>query len=122
MSIKMEEEIQGMHIFWNHMNENVGLASRLPFNGITKAALPAQESSACAERVFGDLGKIEGNQRQSQLTNTLEMNEIICHFVIRSVKHLAAVLKGLLPPIAVASKVVDGGRTERPNDCNKRKV
>lgn len=79
--------------FWKHVKENVGLVSPLPFNGIAKAALSSQASSACAERVLGDLGRFEGNQRQSQLTSALEMNEIIRHFVIWSVKHLATVQK-----------------------------
>lgn len=88
--------------YWKHMNENVGLVSPLSFNGIEKAALPA--SSAFAERVFGDLGRMEGIQRQSQLTSKLEMNEIIRRFVIRSVKHLVEVQKVLLHPVAVALK------------------
>lgn len=46
--------------FWKSINDTVGLVSPLPLNRIAKAAWSAQASLACSERVFGDLGRMEG--------------------------------------------------------------
>lgn len=41
------------------------------------------------------------------------MNEIICHFVIRSINHCDAFKKGLLYPIAVVSKKSSTGVAQK---------
>ena len=50
--------------FWKEQNESPSMISPKPFNMVTKACLSSQASSAAAERLFGDLGKLEGNQAQ----------------------------------------------------------
>lgn len=49
----------------------------LPWNTIAHTVLWAQASSASAERMFSDLGRIEGDQQRSLDPGTLEMSEII---------------------------------------------
>ncbi|KAI0558477.1 Ribonuclease H-like protein [Gracilaria domingensis] len=68
--------------FWELANERTGIVSPVPFNRVARAAHSAQASSASAERLFSDLGRLEGHQRQSLLTSTLEMTEIIKAFVM----------------------------------------
>ena len=47
--------------YWKDLNTNPGIVSPVPFNMVAKACLAAQASSASAERLLSDLGKIENN-------------------------------------------------------------
>lgn len=67
--------------YWKRVNTTTQMISPVPFNLVAQAALSSQASSAAAERVFSDLGRIEGSQRQSLLSGTLEMTEVIRGFV-----------------------------------------
>lgn len=50
----------------------LGLVSPVFFNSIIRFDLPCHASSAAAEKLFNDSGRIEGDQRQSMLmTNTM---------------------------------------------------
>lgn len=44
---------------------------------------------------------MDGNQRQSQLTGTIEMNEIIRHFISQSPEDITEIQRGLVHPSAV---------------------
>ena len=52
-----------------------------PLNTVSRADLCSQASLASAERLFSDLGRLEGRQRQSSLSSTLEMTETIRVYV-----------------------------------------
>lgn len=54
-----------------------------------------------------------GNQRQSQLTRTIEINAINRHFVARFVKKSSGVQRGLLYPALVAFKRVFNDVTQQ---------
>ena len=78
------------------------MISPKPFKMVAKAFLSSQASSAPSERLFSDLGKLEGNQEQDQLINTLEMRELICMFVLSETEALKMPQKGLSHPQADA--------------------
>ena len=68
--------------FWRNYNKKVSAVSPVPFNKVARASLSSQASSAGAERRFSDLGRFEGRQRQSLLTSTLQMTEMIRVYVL----------------------------------------
>ena len=88
--------------FWKHQNEKPGMISPKPFNMVAQACLSSQASSAAAERLFGDLGKSEGNQAQEQLTSTIEMRELIRMFVLSETVELKLPQTGMIHPQADA--------------------
>lgn len=67
--------------FWRGANQNCGFNSNFPFNLVTRAFLSAKASSVPAERLFSDLGRKEGRQRQSLQTSTVEITGIIGIYV-----------------------------------------
>ena len=67
--------------YWKTCNNVISFCSPKAFNALAKAALASQASSASAERLFSDLGMLEGRQRQSLLSDTLQMTEKICVYV-----------------------------------------
>lgn len=90
--------------YWKDLNENPGIVSPVPFNMVAKACFAAQASSASAERLFSDLGKIENNQCQSLLSSTLEMTELLRVFVQNEVSGSLKLQSGFLHPEAAAFK------------------
>lgn len=55
--------------YWKLLKENQGIVIPQIFNKVVKAFLSSQASSASAERLFGDLAKLENNQAMLQLAN-----------------------------------------------------
>ena len=91
--------------YWKDLNNSNSLISPLPFNRIAKAAMSSQASSASAERLFSDLGRMEGDQRQSLLSGTMEMAAVVRHFAIDFIRQVRpAVQSNLLHPDAAAFK------------------
>ena len=71
---------------------------------VAKAFLASQASSAASERLFGDLGSLEGRKAQSQLTSTLEMRELVRIYVQNELSIIQKPQNGLLHPEAEAFK------------------
>lgn len=92
--------------FWAQKNASPSLISPVPFNGVAKACLASQASSASAERLFSDLGKIENNQSQSLMSSSLEMTEIIRVFVANELDSLENSQIGLMHPRASAFRAL----------------
>ena len=90
--------------YWRKCNSEVSAVSPLPFNKVIRAALSSQASSASAERLFSDLGRTEGRQRQTSLTSTLEMTELVRNYVNTELRGLQMPQTGLLHPRAFAFK------------------
>lgn len=90
--------------FWKGMNETVTYTSPLAFNTVARAFLSTQASSASAERLFSDLGRTEGRERQSLMSSTLEMTEMIRVFVNMDIEDSTLPQRGLQNPKAVAFK------------------
>ena len=67
--------------YWEASNSSQSFISPLPFNIIAKACLSSQASSASSERLFSDLGRLEGAFCQTLLSTTLQMKETIRLFV-----------------------------------------
>lgn len=67
--------------FWKKSNTQTSFVSPRTFNIITRAALSSQASSESVECVFSNLERLEGRQRQSTLSSTLEMQKTIRVFV-----------------------------------------
>lgn len=88
--------------FWNENNKTVGYASPLAFNKLARACLCTQASSASAERLFSDLGRMEGRACQSMLTSTIEMKEIIRVFVDMRLEEIRPLQGKFLHPKGVA--------------------
>ena len=93
-------------LFWKKMNSEVTYISPVPFNKVARACLSSQASSASAERLFSNLGRMEGRERQSMLSSTLEMTEMIRVFVYSRVEDIRNKPKGLLHVKAAAFKAV----------------
>ena len=91
-------------LYWKNCNNDASSMGPVAFNKIAKAALSSQASSASAERLFSDLGRLEGRERQSILSSSLEMTETIRNYVNMSIKTGNDVQKGLLHPVGVAFK------------------
>ena len=75
-----------------------------PFNKVATAFFSSQASSAIAERLFSDLELLQGQQRQSLLISSLEMNETIRKFVESYIKDSCDVQTALIHPHRVAFK------------------
>lgn len=90
--------------YWKKCNTEMSFVSPRPFNNIIRAALSSQASSASAERLFSDLGRLEGRQRQSTLSSTLEMNETIRVFVQMHLSSYVTPQVGRTHPQATAFK------------------
>ena len=91
-------------LYLKDCNNNQSLASPRIFNTIARAALSSQGSSASAERLFSDLGRLEGRQRQTMLSGTLEMTETIRVFVQSRLQDCICPQRGLLHPRGAAFK------------------
>lgn len=66
--------------YWKRMITTKQMLSPVPYNLVAEAELSSQSSSAAAERVFIDISLIQGLKRQSVISGTLEMTEIIRGF------------------------------------------
>ena len=86
--------------YWKEQNEKAAMISPVPFNTLARACLASQASSAAAERLFSDLGRMENRQSQSSLTSTLEMNELIRIFISNELSQIRLPQRGLLHPEA----------------------
>lgn len=74
----------------------------IAFNKVAKAALSSQASSASAEKLFSSLSRSEGRARQSTLTSTLKLTEMIRSFRKTQVEDTLMPPRGLLHPVAAA--------------------
>lgn len=63
-------------------------SAHLAFNKVARAKISLQASSASAERLFGDLGRMEGRALQSMLTSTVGMKENIRVYVDMRMKDI----------------------------------
>lgn len=90
--------------FWRKMNTGQPMISPRPFNNVAKAFLASQASSAASERLFSDLGQLEGSQSQSQLSSTLEMRELIRMYVLNEIEDTRGAQTSLLHPEGNAFK------------------
>lgn len=90
--------------FWKEMNSKVSFTSPLAFNKLAKASLSSQASSSSAERLFSNLGRSEGRERQATLNSTLEMTEMIRGFMKMQIEDTVTVQRGLLHPVGAAFK------------------
>lgn len=90
--------------YWKNCNKDASAMGPVAFNKIAKAALSSQASSASVERLFSDLGRLDGRERQSLLSSSLEMTETTRNYVNMSLKDENHVKKGLLHPFGVAFK------------------
>lgn len=90
--------------YWKRCNEQQSLSSPRIFNTVARAALSSQASSASAERLFSDLGRLEGRQRQTMLSGTIEMTETIRVFVQTRLQGCTRPQRGLLHPRGAAFK------------------
>lgn len=90
--------------FWKEMNAKVSYTSPLSFNKVARALLSSQASSASAERLFSNLGRTEGRERQSMLSSTLEMTQMIRSFALMRMEDICGPQNGLLSPQAAAFK------------------
>lgn len=88
--------------FWHENNKTVGYASPLAFNKLARACLCTQASSASADRLFSDLGRMEVRACQSMLTSTIEMKEIIRVFVDLKLQEIKPPQGQFLHPKGVA--------------------
>lgn len=68
--------------YWNIRSEEQVVVSPVSFDRVANAVFSSQVSSASAERLFSDLGRIEGRERQSLLRSSLEMINAIFIFVV----------------------------------------
>ena len=82
------------------------LISPIPFNRIAREMFSSQASSATAERILSDLGRLEGDQRQSLLSSTSEMIAIIRSFVLNELDANRRRQSDLLHPNAVAFRSI----------------
>lgn len=90
--------------YWKKCNQDASAMGPVAFNKIAKAALSSQASSASAERLFSDLGRLEGRERQSLLSSSLEMTATIRNYVNMRLKDADGIQTGLLHPQGVAFK------------------
>lgn len=67
-------------LYWEECSENASAVSPVAFSKIVKASLSFQASSANAERLFSDLERHEGRERQCFSGSSLEMTETICNY------------------------------------------
>lgn len=88
--------------FWRTSNDTNVFISPRPFYLISRAFLCAQASSASTEHLFSDLGRLEGRQRQSLLTSSMEVREIIIIFVLDDINSYSSLHKGFNHPKASA--------------------
>lgn len=88
--------------YWRNANKAQSQTSPVISNKIARASFSLQVSSASAERLFSDLGRIEGRQRQSLLTSSLEMATTIRLYVQNELKDSKDSQKGLLHADGVA--------------------
>lgn len=64
--------------FWRDIKAStMCIAGTRPFCMVGRDCVASQASSAPAERLFSDLGKLDNNQVQSTLSYTLEITELI---------------------------------------------
>ena len=82
------------------------MVSPKPFNNIIRAFLASKASSASAERLLSDLGRIEGRQSQSILDCSLEMKETVRVFVKSQLNCSISPQSGTMHPLASAFKNV----------------
>lgn len=68
--------------YWRKMKNGVAHVSPAPFNKLARALFASQASSPTEERIFSDLSRLDGYWRQSVLSNTMEMMNIIRAFVL----------------------------------------
>lgn len=66
--------------------------------------MSSQATSTSAERLFGDLGRMEGGTYQSMLTITVEMKELIHMYVDMRLKDTFSPRTDLLQPQGAAFK------------------
>lgn len=90
--------------YWRSCNSTVSPISPVPCNKVARTSLLSQASSDSAERLFSDLGRLEGRQRQSILSSTLEMTETIRVYSRLSVQGNVLPQTGVLHPKAAAFK------------------
>ena len=90
--------------YWRQQNEESVMISPMPFNLLARSCLSCQASSCLSERVFSDLGRLEGSQSQSLLTSTLEMKELIKSFTCAQLRIITLTQSTMLHPEAVAFK------------------
>lgn len=94
--------------FWKRQNEGSVMISPMPFNLLARSCLSCQASSALAERVFSDVGRMEGNQSQSLMSSSLEIIELVKSYTKAQLKVIKLPQNSTLHPDAVAFKrVVD---------------
>lgn len=88
--------------YWKDANERIDLINPKPFNCISRAEISAQASSASAEHLLSGVGGNEGFQRQSLLSGTLEMTEVIRGCVVSDIAALQRPQHTLFHPEADA--------------------
>ena len=94
-------------------------ASPLAFNKLARSALSSQASSASAERLFSDLGRMEGRFCQSILSSAVEMKEIIRAYVNLRLKDHFRPQNNTLHPDAAAFKSIVVEVTEKVFESQK---
>lgn len=63
--------------YWRTWKTNISLISTIPIKKVTRASLSSRASYASAKRHFRELVLLEGRQRQSILSSTLETTEMV---------------------------------------------
>lgn len=91
-------------LYWKGINETTSYSSPKAFNRLAGAALASQASSASSERLFSDLGMLEGRERQSMLSDTLHVTETIRAFCKGNLERNELPQTGTLHPQGAAFK------------------